>query len=139
MAPLPPVVCLQLSCMQCALVLPQHCAGFMCPGAAIPQDSPARQQSFKTSQMPNALSPPGFARRTDLTARLSSSADVSLIGQVHDNPVASPVDAPTQWPLRNLRRLLEELVAIARVSRGLEDFRIDLLPVGEDFDPSVSA
>ena len=58
---------------------------------------------------------------------------------MHDNPLASPVDAPTQWPLRNLRRLLEELVAIAAASRGLEGARIDLLPVGEDFDPSASA
>ena len=66
---------------------------------------------------------------------MTSDVDV----QVHDNPVASPVDAPTQWPLRNLRRLLEELVAIARASRGLDDFRIDLLPVGDDFDPSASA
>ncbi len=58
--------------------------------------------------------------------------------QVHDNPVSSPVDAPTQWPLRNLRRLLEELIAIAHASRGREEYRIDLLPVGEEFDPSAS-
>lgn len=66
-------------------------------------------------------------------------SELDVHEQVHDNPVASPVDAPTQWPLRNLRRLLEELVAIARASCGLNDFRIDLLPVGEDFDPSASA
>jgi 2-dehydro-3-deoxyphosphooctonate aldolase (KDO 8-P synthase) len=58
--------------------------------------------------------------------------------QVHDNPVASPVDAPTQWPLRNLRRLLEELIAVANASRGREECRIDLLPVGEEFDPAAS-
>ena len=62
----------------------------------------------------------------------------TAFSQVHDNPVASPVDAPTQWPLRNLRRLLEELIAIAHASHGREDFRIDLLPVGEEFDPLSS-
>ena len=29
--------------------------------------------------------------------------------EVHDNPESSPVDGPTQWPLRNFRSLLEEI------------------------------
>lgn len=45
--------------------------------------------------------------------------------EVHDNPNASPVDGPTQWPLRHLRRLLEELKAIAQATRGLQPWTID--------------
>jgi len=59
--------------------------------------------------------------------------------EVHDNPTASPVDAPTQWPLRNLRALLVELIAIAAATRGKAEFAIDLRPVGEDFDSSACA
>ncbi|KAK8661071.1 hypothetical protein V6N13_051973 [Hibiscus sabdariffa] len=33
--------------------------------------------------------------------------------EVHDNPLNAPVDGPTQWPLRHLEELLEELIAIA--------------------------
>ncbi|KAH8509131.1 hypothetical protein H0E87_011048 [Populus deltoides] len=33
--------------------------------------------------------------------------------EVHDDPLNAPVDGPTQWPLRHLEELLEELVAIA--------------------------
>ncbi|KAH7856347.1 hypothetical protein Vadar_000433 [Vaccinium darrowii] len=36
--------------------------------------------------------------------------------KVHDDPLSSPVDGPTQWPLRHFEELLEELIAIA-VSR----------------------
>ncbi len=36
------------------------------------------------------------------------------------------------------RSLLEELLAIAKVTRGKEASVIDLSPVGEDFDPSAS-
>ena len=36
---------------------------------------------------------------------------------------------------RHLRRLLEELLAIARATQGKADFSLDLSPVGEDFDP----
>ncbi|KAL6784529.1 hypothetical protein ACKKBF_B02155 [Auxenochlorella protothecoides x Auxenochlorella symbiontica] len=57
--------------------------------------------------------------------------------EVHDDPTTSPVDAPTQWPLRNLRSLLVELIAIARATRGRDDLDIDLSPVGEDFDPEA--
>ncbi|KAK6947199.1 DAHP synthetase I/KDSA [Dillenia turbinata] len=33
--------------------------------------------------------------------------------EVHDDPLNAPVDGPTQWPLRHLEELLEELIAIA--------------------------
>ena len=38
---------------------------------------------------------------------------------------------------RHLRRLLEELLAIARATQGKSDFSLDLSPVGEDFDPQA--
>ncbi|XP_075505591.1 2-dehydro-3-deoxyphosphooctonate aldolase 1 [Primulina tabacum] len=50
--------------------------------------------------------------------------------EVHDNPLNAPVDGPTQWPLRHLEELLEELIAIARVSKGKQHFQIDLTPFG---------
>lgn len=57
--------------------------------------------------------------------------------EVHDDPTTSPVDGPTQWPLRHLRRLLVELLDIARATRGKEEFHLDLTPVGESFDPEA--
>ena len=51
--------------------------------------------------------------------------------EVHDDPLTAPVDGPTQWPLRHLEELLEELVAIARVSKGKKKFNIDLTPFRE--------
>ncbi|KAK4594981.1 hypothetical protein RGQ29_018637 [Quercus rubra] len=48
--------------------------------------------------------------------------------EVHDDPLNAPVDGPTQWPLRHLEELLEELVAIARVSKGKQQLNIDLTP-----------
>ena len=50
--------------------------------------------------------------------------------EVHDDPVSSPVDAPTQWPLRNFKSLLEELVEIGNATRGKQPYRIDLSPFG---------
>ncbi|PRW39334.1 2-dehydro-3-deoxyphosphooctonate aldolase 1 [Chlorella sorokiniana] len=60
-----------------------------------------------------------------------------LFMEVHDDPTTSPVDGPTQWPLRHLRKLLVELLAIARATRGKEELTLDLSPVGEDFDPEA--
>jgi 2-dehydro-3-deoxyphosphooctonate aldolase (KDO 8-P synthase) len=60
-----------------------------------------------------------------------------LFMEVHDDANSSPVDGPTQWPLKHLRRLLTELVAIANASKGLEPFDIDLSETGEDFDPEA--
>ncbi|EPS73695.1 hypothetical protein M569_01060, partial [Genlisea aurea] len=48
--------------------------------------------------------------------------------EVHDDPLKAPVDGPTQWPLRHLDQLLEELIAIAKVSKGKQQFQIDLAP-----------
>ncbi|KAI3431561.1 hypothetical protein D9Q98_004610 [Chlorella vulgaris] len=59
--------------------------------------------------------------------------------EVHDDPTASPVDAPTQWPLRHLRRLLVELLEVAKASKGKQAFDLDLSPVGEDFEPLAIA
>jgi 2-dehydro-3-deoxyphosphooctonate aldolase (KDO 8-P synthase) len=60
--------------------------------------------------------------------------------EVHDDPESSPVDAPTQWPLRHLRRLLEELCALAAATRGRQPFfELDLTPLAEaDFDPEAA-
>lgn len=52
--------------------------------------------------------------------------------EVHDDPDSSPVDAPTQWPLRHLRKLLTELIAIARASKAREPFSIDVAALAED-------
>ncbi|VFQ60456.1 unnamed protein product [Cuscuta campestris] len=51
-----------------------------------------------------------------------------LFMEVHNDPLNAPVDGPTQWPLRHLEELLEELIAIARVSKGKSQFNIDLTP-----------
>ncbi|XP_074286998.1 2-dehydro-3-deoxyphosphooctonate aldolase 1 [Silene latifolia] len=48
--------------------------------------------------------------------------------EVHDDPLSAPVDGPTQWPLRHYEELLEELIAIAKVSKGKRSFAIDLTP-----------
>ncbi|KAL7612805.1 2-dehydro-3-deoxyphosphooctonate aldolase 1 [Lactuca sativa] len=54
-----------------------------------------------------------------------------LFMEVHDDPLNAPVDGPTQWPLRHLEELLEELVAIARVTKGKHKYDIDLTPYRE--------
>ena len=56
-----------------------------------------------------------------------------LFMEVHDDPTSSPVDGPTQWPLRNLKPLLEELVEIGITTKGKDPFEIDLSPFGEEF------
>ena len=53
--------------------------------------------------------------------------------EVHDDPNSSPVDGPTQWPLRNFEKLLRELKAIADVTKGKDEFDIDLTPAGDEF------
>ncbi|CAN6349225.1 unnamed protein product [Urochloa humidicola] len=65
-------------------------------------------------------------------ARTSVAVGVDgIFMEVHDDPLNAPCDGPTQWPLRNLEELLEELLAIARVTKGKEPFKIDLTPFQE--------
>lgn len=51
-----------------------------------------------------------------------------LFMEIHNDPDQSPVDAPTQWPLRNFETLLRELADIARVTKGRKPFAVDLEP-----------
>ena len=54
-------------------------------------------------------------------ARTAAAVGVDgLFMEIHDDPLASPCDAPTQWPLRHLPELLGELCDIAHASRGRE-------------------
>ncbi|PNX71342.1 2-dehydro-3-deoxyphosphooctonate aldolase-like protein [Trifolium pratense] len=65
-------------------------------------------------------------------ARTSVAVGVDgIFMEVHDDPLNAPVDGPTQWPLRHLEELLEELIAISRVSKGKKPFKIDLTPFRE--------
>ena len=66
------------------------------------------------------------------------SSGVAVV-QVHDDPTASPVDAPTQWPLRHFEELLVELIGIANVTKGRQAFRIDLTPYDPDADGPTPA
>lgn len=52
-------------------------------------------------------------------------------------PSAPPIRATLLPPCRHLRKLLVELLAIARATRGKEELTLDLSPVGEDFDPEA--
>ncbi|KAM0862783.1 hypothetical protein ACQ4PT_045031 [Festuca glaucescens] len=65
-------------------------------------------------------------------ARTSVAVGVDgIFMEVHDDPLNSPCDGPTQWPLRNFEELLEELIAIARVTKGKKPLKIDLTPFKE--------
>ncbi|KAL6567614.1 hypothetical protein OROGR_001282 [Orobanche gracilis] len=60
-------------------------------------------------------------------ARTAVSVGVDgIFMEVHNDPLNAPVDGPTQWPLRHLEELLEELISIATVSKGKQKFQIDL-------------
>lgn len=58
-----------------------------------------------------------------------------LFMEVHDDPNSSPVDGPTQWPLRNLKPLLQELIAIANATNSKKPMNIDVTPCPEGFNP----
>lgn len=60
----------------------------------------------------------GLRNMIPTIARTCAAVGVDgIFMEVHDNPESSPVDGPTQWPLRNFRSLLEEIVEIAKVSK----------------------
>ena len=71
-------------------------------------------------------------------ARAAAAAGADCIFlEVHDSPRDAPVDGPTQWPLRALRPLLRELMAISAASqarcRGGREPSLE--PAGEDWTP----
>jgi len=74
----------------------------------------------------------GFRELIPCIARTSVAVGVDgIFMEVHDDPLNAPCDGPTQWPLRNLEELLEELLAIARITKGKKLFQIDLTPFQE--------
>nr|AIR07778.1 2-dehydro-3-deoxyphosphooctonate aldolase [Morus alba] len=71
----------------------------------------------------------GLRELISCIARTAAAVGVDgIFMEMHDDPLNAPVDGPTQWPLRHLEELLEELVAIARVSKGKQPFNINLTP-----------
>jgi len=54
-----------------------------------------------------------------------------LFMEVHNDPNSSPVDGPTQWPLRHFPELLMELKAIAQATkaRTQHEPELDLTPM----------
>lgn len=80
-----------------------------------------------------AVASGGLREFIPTVARTCAAVGVDgLFMEVHDDPTSSPVDGPTQWPLRNFESLLAELIGIAKASRGKEPFNIDLTPVGDE-------
>ncbi|EFH69162.1 ATKDSA2 [Arabidopsis lyrata subsp. lyrata] len=71
----------------------------------------------------------GLRELIPCVARTAVAVGVNgIFMEVHDDPLNAPVDGPTQWPLRHLEELLEELIAIASVTKGKQQFQIDLTP-----------
>jgi 2-dehydro-3-deoxyphosphooctonate aldolase (KDO 8-P synthase) len=54
-----------------------------------------------------------------------------LFMEVHNDPNSSPVDGPTQWPLRHFPELLAELkaIALATKARTGHNAQLDLTPM----------
>eukprot|EP00271_Cylindrocystis_brebissonii_P006163 TRINITY_DN18799_c0_g1_i1.p1 TRINITY_DN18799_c0_g1~~TRINITY_DN18799_c0_g1_i1.p1 ORF type:complete len:300 (+),score=36.52 TRINITY_DN18799_c0_g1_i1:16-915(+) len=54
--------------------------------------------------------------------------------EVHNDPLNAPVDGPTQWPLRHLQNLLEDLKSIGVTTRRLQPWSLDLTPFAPEVD-----
>ena len=75
----------------------------------------------------------GLRELIPTVARAACAAGVDgLFMEVHDDPTNSLCDAPTQWPLRNLRQLLEECKDVALASRWRQTYELDLTPMTAD-------
>ena len=60
----------------------------------------------------------GLRNMIPTIARTCAAVGVDgIFMEVHDNPDSSPVDGPTQWPLRNFKALLQEMIDISNVSK----------------------
>ena len=80
----------------------------------------------------------GARRLVPAVARACAAAGADgIFLEVHDNPSSAPVDGPTQWPLRALRPLLRELMAISAASRarGRAGREPSLTPAGDHWTP----
>ena len=92
-----------------------------------------QQPAGRAIDSSGAVASGGLREMIPAVARTCVAVGVDgLFMEVHDDPDSSPVDGPTQWPLRNFEQLLKELKAIAEVTKGREDFEIDLRACGED-------
>lgn len=92
----------------------------------------ALQQPAGTKLDGGGVASGGLRELIPCIARTSVAVGVDgIFMEVHDDPLNAPCDGPTQWPLRNLEELLEELIAIARVTKGKKQFKIDLTPFQE--------
>ena len=79
------------------------------------------QQPGGQADASGARSAGGLRHLIPTVARACVAAGVDgLFLEVHDEPDASPCDAPTQWPLARLESLLAELADIAAASRWRE-------------------
>ena len=68
----------------------------------------------------------GLRELIPTVARAACAAGVDgLFMEVHDDPTNALCDAPTQWPLGRLSRLLEELRDIAEASRWREPLDLE--------------
>jgi 2-dehydro-3-deoxyphosphooctonate aldolase (KDO 8-P synthase) len=92
------------------------------------------QQPSGLSLAEGAVASGGLREMIPCVARACVAVGVDgIFMEVHDDPNSSPVDGSTQWPLRNFKPLLEELVCISKATKGKEPFEIDLTPAGDDF------
>ena len=89
------------------------------------------QQPAGLSFSSDELSSGGFRHLIPTVARACVAAGVDgLFMEVHNDPSSSPVDAPTQWPLRHLSDLLQELKSIAEATKARRQhyYTLDLSP-----------
>ena len=93
------------------------------------------QQPAGLSLSGGAVASGGLREMIPCVARACVAVGVDgVFMEVHDDPELSPVDGLTQWPLRNFKPLLEELVCISKATKGKLPVEIDLTPAGEDFE-----
>ena len=78
-----------------------------------------------------AVASGGYRELIPTIARTCVATGVDgIFMEVHNDPNSSPVDGPTQWPLRHFEDLLFELKAIAKVTKGRNAHPVlDLTPL----------
>ena len=90
------------------------------------------QQPAGLAGVDGAVASGGSRELIPTIARSCVAAGVDgLFMEVHNDPTSSPVDGPTQWPLRHFHELLAELkaIALATKARTQNDAKLDLTPM----------